>query len=503
MRSIGLYLFVCSFLLGVTLVSLVNISWRIVELGLVIGGSFWIVAIRTRSKTHSVLVLCVLAGVFGMARTQMASSVLPKAFEPLIDTKVEFHGTVVLMPDIRESSDRLTVKVTQGDSSTHIIAAAALYPEAHVGDEITVSGKLSLPKPFDGDGGRTFSYDKFLRKDGVFAVVQPAYIKITGRSPNIILRFARILESVKNQFTNAVDAAIPEPESALAIGLVAGGKQGLGTELIDAFTVSGMLQIIVLSGYNVMIVAEYILRVLAFLKKRTATSIAAVSVVCFVFAAGAGSSALRAGIMALFALYARSTNKQYQVLRALTASLFLLILWNPLLLVFDPGLQFSFLATLGLIIGSPLIAERIRFIKSDTFCEMLSTTLAAQLGVLPLLLWQTGNLSLIAIPANLLAMPVIPVAMGLSTLAAILAVPLGYILPTLPSIAGFPAYVPLTYVIHIATISARVPFANLILPAFPFWCVIVSYLLLVWLVVHLKRTTPLPVGSGVVPTASV
>ncbi|MDB5245142.1 MAG: Competence protein ComEC [Parcubacteria group bacterium] len=498
MQRIGLYIFVGAFLCGVTFVSLVSVPWSITGAVAVMGASVCGFVYRRHSNIYVAAVICVLAFAFGMARTQLAPSALPEVFTPLIDTKVQLRGVVVLMPDLRESNQRLIVKIVNGSSSTRIIAGAQLYPAVHVGDEVIVSGKITRPASFEADGGRTFAYDQFLRKDGVFAVVQPAYIAIEGESSNIYLKFLRMLEWVKDEFTRAVDTALPEPESALAVGLVAGGKQGLGKELIDAFTTAGMLQIIVLSGYNVMIVAEYILKMLSFLRKRTASIVAAVSIVCFVLAAGAGTSALRAGIMALFALYARATGKQYQVLRILSVSLFLLILWNPLLLVFDPGLQFSFLATVGLIIGSPLITERMRFITNETFCEMLSTTLAAQIGVLPFLLWQTGNLSLVAVVANLLAMPVIPAAMGLSTAAAALSIPLGYIFPVLPLIAGFPAYVLLTYVIHVATLSAHVPFANVILPAFPFWCVIVSYVFLIWLVVRLQRTAPMPAGIGAV-----
>jgi competence protein ComEC len=500
MQSIGLYLFVGAFLCGVTLVSLTPVSWQITGVVAVVAVSLCSFSFRRYSRAHVAASVCAVSFALGMARTQLAPHALPEAFAPLIDTKVQLHGVVVLMPDLRESSQRLTVQITEKNSVTRIIAAAQLYPEVHVGDTVLVSGKLTRPKPFEADGGRTFAYDQFLRKDGVFAVVQPAYVTVEGRSSNIYLQFLRVLEWVKNAFTKAVDASLPEPESALAVGLVAGGKQGLGKELIDSFTTAGMLQIIVLSGYNVMIVAEYILKLLSFMRKRTASIVAGISIICFVLAAGAGTSALRAGIMALFALYARASNKQYQVLRILSVSLFLLILWNPLLLVFDPGLQFSFLATVGLIIGSPLIAERMRFITNDTFCEMLSTTLAAQIGVLPFLLWQTGNLSLVAVVANLLVMPVIPAAMGLSTAAAALSIPLGYIYPLLSLIAGFPAYILLTYVIHVAIFSAQVPFANVILPAFPFWCVVLSYVFLTWLVIHLQKTAPKPNGFGAVST---
>ena len=67
------------------------------------------------------------------------------------------------------------------------------------------------------------------------------------------------LARVKHAFLDGLDRALPDPDAALAGGIVIGGREGLGTELKDAFTRSGLVQIIVLSGYNVMIVAEWVM----------------------------------------------------------------------------------------------------------------------------------------------------------------------------------------------------------------------------------------------------
>src|SRR5262249_27200281 len=159
------------------------------------------------------------------------------------------------------------------------------------------------------------------------------------------------------------------------------------------------LQIVVLSGYNVMIVAETVRRVFGFLPKSFSISLGALSVALFVLAAGAGSAALRAGVMALIALYARATGRTYDAFRALIAALALMLLWNPLLLAYDPGLELSALATVGLILGTSLIEPKLGWLRSAMLRDVVATTLAAQIAVLPLLLWQTGNLSLISVLA--------------------------------------------------------------------------------------------------------
>jgi hypothetical protein len=77
--------------------------------------------------------------------------------------------------------------------------------------------------------------------------------------------------------------------------------------------------------------------------------------------------------------------------------------------------------------------------------------------------------------------------MASSVLAAFLAFPLGFVSDTLPLIAGLPSYLGLSYVIHVATLSSSLPFASVIIPAFPFWIVCASYIALGLIVFHNKK----------------
>ncbi len=438
---------------------------------------------------YLVIVGFLVGVVLGTLRVQLVPRDIPEPFQSLLGATVTLTGTVVALPDIRETSDRITVEIASAGARTRIIASAPLYPELHAGDIVRISGPLKKPAPFDTDGGRSFAYDEFLRKDGVYAVMQPAGVQVIGTSRGVWLDTLRLLGYATNAFNAQLQRSLPEPESSLATGILIGGKQGLGTKLIDEFTVAGMLQIVVLSGYNVMIVANGILRALSFLPKRIAAGIALLSIALFVLAGGAGASAVRAGIMAWFSIIATTYHKKYEVVRILFVALFLLVVWKPLSLVYDPGLQFSFLATLGLIAGSSQLMARLEFIRNLALREMFATTIAAQLGVLPLLLWQSGNLSLVALFANIAVMPIIPFAMASSALAGLLALPLGILHRALPELVGVPAYLSLWFVIHVATVSSALPFANVVLPRFSFWIVVASYAALAYLAWRL-RTEP-------------
>jgi competence protein ComEC len=169
-----------------------------------------------------------------------------------------------------------------------------------------------------------------------------------------------------------------------------------------------------------------------------------------------------------------------------------MLIWNPLYLVFDPGFGLSVTATAGLIWLSPIfeasiLRARKRFGRGEPnriqkfWIEAASTTLAAQTGVLPLLLYNTGNLSFVALPANLLVIAVTPLAMALAAVAGIGGVFFASSLSLIATLLALPAKLITSYIMFVAKQSAALPGAALIIPAFSFVWVLVVYAALVFI----------------------
>lgn len=416
--------------------------------------------------------------IMGAGRVMLVPAALPSEFAPLIGTSVTLEGRVIAEPDIRETTQRVTVDVIQNGAHAKLLAVAPLYPDVAYGSRVSVHGTLVYPEPFTTDTGRTFRYDQFLAKDAIFALVESASITTTAAPEGIGTHVMGALLAGKHLFQEGLARAIPEPSASLASGLITGGKQGLGTKLLDAFIVAGLVHIVVLSGYNVMIVAEAVLRMFAFLPRRASVGIAGITIALFVLAAGAGAASIRAGLMAGLGLIARATDRTYAVVRALLAVAAIMLLANPLLLAFDPGFQLSFVATLGLILLAPIVESRLSFISSTFWRDLFAATLAAQVAVLPLLLYQTGLFSLVSLPANLLVLPFVPLAMLLSAFAGVV----GMVLPGLASFAGLPAYLVLSTIVWVAEFSSRLSFASVSVPQFPFILTLGAYVGLGYLV---------------------
>ncbi|MDP2665850.1 MAG: ComEC/Rec2 family competence protein, partial [bacterium] len=373
----------------------------------------------------------------------------------------------------------IALEVEKGDERVGALAVMPLSARVHVGDRVRVYGTLSLPQAFETENGRTFRYDKYLEARGIRFLIQYGSIYTSEPAPWYSVPAA--LARVKHSFLDGLNRALPNPDAALAGGIVIGGKQGLGTALQDAFTRSGLVQIIVLSGYNVMIVAEWVMIFFAFCKlpRRLQYFAGGAALLLFVGIAGISATAVRAAIMAVIALYARATGKNYAASRALLFTVFLMLIWNPLYLIFDPGFGLSVAATAGIIWLAPIIESRLMRLW-PFWRNAIATTLAAQISVLPLLLYNIGLFSLVALPANILVNPLVPLAMAWAAIAGVAGMILGSFIPLVATIVGYPVFILMRYFIFIAEKSSALPFAAFNLPLFSFWLVIIAYAILVY-----------------------
>lgn len=484
-RRYALFAVAIGFCCGALLRSLFSFGLPVLGFVLMIALVLYAAWLSTRVPQYALAVLFAMALMLGAGRAMLVPSGLPPTLEGRIGAEASLEGTIDAEPDIRETSQRIIVGIEDGGEETRVLAVVPLYPELAYGERVRVAGILEHPEPFETEGGRTFAYDDYLAKDGVFAYFPRATVERVAPSSHAAAAF-NALTDAKHAFVGGLEAALPEPHAGLASGILVGGKQGLGRDLYDAFIAAGLVHIVVLSGYNVMLVASALSRATRRAGTRWSNALAATSILAFVLAAGAGSASVRAGLMAALALYARSSGRRYDALRALGAVVLLMLAWNPFLLAFDAGFQFSIAATVGLIVGTPITERWLAFVRSGFLREVLATTVAAQIGVLPILLYQTGMLSPYALIANALVLPVVPLAMFLSFVAALF----GMAAPFVAPIAGLPAYALLSYLMQVAELIARLPYADAVLPAFSFAFVALAYAVLLLGAVSAQRGSP-------------
>lgn len=431
---------------------------------------WWRYEYKINPNSHAfILSLFLLATAFGILRIEHFETKFTDSLASLLGTELTFVGEVIKEPDRRSSVQMLTVRY----QDTNIRVSTDRVAAVTYGDTVSVIGVLKQPEVFTTELGRSFNYVGYLRAKEIEYVVNFGDVTVVdGNQGNPLV--AQLLR-VKEHFMQQLDLVFTEPAGALADGLLLGLNQGLGDKLETDFRRSGIIHIVVLSGYNVMLVVTFVMFLLAFLLSPKWRLLAGLlAIVSFVLIVGPSATVLRAGIMASLLLVAQTFGRTYDVLRALLIAGFVMLFINPYLLLFDIGFQLSFMATLGLIAALPWFDAKAQPELLTSVRGYVVATVATQIAVLPLLMYHIGEVSLVAVAVNVLVLPVVPFAM----LGAFLAALSNVLVPSIGLMIGFFTQQLLTYIIVVAEYFSSVPFATLQFPELSGWWVGVMYLLL-------------------------
>lgn len=415
---------------------------------------------RFQNAVNIVPALCALAIVGAAVYSLLAPAPSTPELDTSLNTTTVLEGVVIQDPDVREKTIRLVVEVEKTNSSsiygtTRVLISVDRFSDVSYGDYVIAKGKLQKPESFETDTGRTFDYPTYLRAHGIAYELSFANVTTVAKDKgNSIVAW---LLSVKHTLLDGINTALPEPESALLAGLLIGEKQSLGELITESFRRAGVVHIIVLSGYNVAIVIAVVLFITSRLFARPiALAIAGAFILAFAIMTGASETTIRASGMALIVLFAKFLHRPTDGIRILLIAAAGMALWNPFLVLFDLSYQLSILATLGLILFSDPLAQRMRFIPETLgLREVVATTISTQITVLPLLILSVGSVSLVSLVTNVLVLPAVAGAMLFGFIAGVAAL--------LSNILAFPfivvAYAILHYIITVSVWFGNLPFA--------------------------------------------
>ncbi|MFC7342200.1 DNA internalization-related competence protein ComEC/Rec2 [Saccharopolyspora griseoalba] len=292
------------------------------------------------------------------------------------------------------------------------------------------------------------------------------------------------------------------PEAAgLLPGLVVGDTAGISPEVRQDFETAGLAHLLAVSGANLAIVcgaALVLLRLLGSGPVLSATG-AGLALLGFVGLAGPEPSVLRAAVMGAITLFALVLGRQRSALPVLSASVLVLLLTLPELAT-SAGFALSVAATAGLVLLAPAWAAALRERGVPVgLAEALAVPVAAHLVTAPLIAAISGEVSLVAVLANLLAAPVIGPATVLGVLATVIAPLSGWSAGLLVLLAG----PELEWVLLLADRAAAVPGAAFAWPSGAGGGALLGVLLLIALVVLRGKRVRVLAAVAVLLTALV
>lgn len=308
--------------------------------------------------------------------------------------------------------------------------------------------------------------------------------------------FRQSLINIRKSIESSIAHALPNPESNLAAGLVISGKDSLPKNILEEFKRVGLIHIVVLSGSNVSIISQALFKVLSFAPRFIQVVLGIFLMSCFALMTGASPPVVRSVLMSslpllyspLVSLVKQKSMKKNTVqdtngvndnvssnqnnksmgqkitvfetnstLFVLIAVALIMSIYDPLLPLHDMSFQLSFLATFGLIVLSKPIADRLSFIP-NTFGirDIVSSSLATQVYIAPLLLHMSGSLSVVFLIANIVVLPLLPLVMFF-----IFLIPLSsFIFPILTGVIGGVSYHILSFTLKFTHWLSTFPLAT-------------------------------------------
>jgi competence protein ComEC len=318
-------------------------------------------------------------------------------------------------------------------------------PQLEPGDRVAVTGLLEALR---GDFGT------YLRHRGYPATLFAEDIEARGRAGGPFERAAR---GLRGTLGRSLLRVLPTQEAGLMMGLTLGDTSRLDPDIEQNFRATGLSHLTAVSGENLAMFLGPILGVAVWLRagRRVRFALGACAVGFFVLLTGAEPSVLRAAAMSGLTLLGVFLGRPRSPPAIVGGAVLALLAINPTL-VYSIGFQLSVAATTGMAMLSAPVAARLRFLP-EGLALAAGTTLGAQLGVLPLLLYHFGIVPTVSVPANLLAFPAVGPAMLLGLVAAgagLFFRPLGLMIASL-------ARLPLGYLETLAARLSRSPLPSI------------------------------------------
>ncbi len=336
---------------------------------------------------------------------------------------------------------RLDVRRVEGDGRAYalrepvLVFARPTWREVPLGATVRASGHLAVASGGD-----------------VAAVLSTSISPDIRAGPDPWWRAsARVRAAVRESVSR-----LPPERRALVPALVDGDETGLDPTLADDFRTTGLTHLLAVSGTNLTLVVGFALVAARWcrVRGRWLYVVGAAGIVGFVLLARAEPSVLRAATMGTVALVGLGANGADRGLRALGVATTVLMLVDPLL-ASAVGFALSVLATAGILLLAPVWRDALCRWLPRWLAEAIAVPAAAQLACTPLVAAIAGQVSLVAVAANLLAAPAVGPATVLGLIGGV--VTLGW--PAAGHLIGVGAGWCVAWILLVAERGASLPTA--------------------------------------------
>ncbi|NJK60716.1 MAG: ComEC family competence protein [Oscillatoriales cyanobacterium SM2_1_8] len=293
------------------------------------------------------------------------------------------RGRFVLQAEtVRPESSDAPAQAVSGQvyTTVSLLQTTGLRP----GQKLEVSGLLYRPRPAQNPGA--FDFRAFLARQGIFAGVGARNVKPLTEPPGWGAWW------VRDRIVRAHTTGLGVPAGPLLSSMVLGSLAvDLESDIKDQFVRVGLAAVLAASGFQVTLALGVALKFCENARSEQKLAIGLLTLGGLFVLTGGSPSVSRATVMGVGGLIGLVSGRKTQPLFWLVLAAILLTVLQPMW-IWDLGFQFSFLATLGLMVSAQPIAKYAQWLP-PAIAEPLAISLAANLWTLPLQLFAFGRIS--------------------------------------------------------------------------------------------------------------
>lgn len=331
----------------------------------------------------------------------------------------------------------------------HYMIQLPLHPQYYRGSTLTLSGQfVSWPNPMN-------DYHAQLRRQRIIGEL----IHTTIHHVHTHTTYMTLIEQSRVYFWRHIHSTFPEPIASVVSGMLLGMAGDVDKQTATAFRQSGTSHILVISGWNITIVAAICHAAITALKPNRTIALMAplVFIGVYVMFTGASAAVIRAGVMGCMIVVGKWLDRPRSMYNIIALAICMITVVDPSAL-WDIGMQLSTLATIGLIVfGTPiehyLSRSLLRSPHLSWSREGLASTIAAQITTFPIMVCRLDLPTIWSLLANTIITPVVPFAMASGTLFLVMTL----VHPWIAQIAAWAAYPSFAWIVKGSQVLATWP----------------------------------------------
>ena len=287
------------------------------------------------------------------------------------------------------------------------------------GDRISISGTVRKFHDYGNPGRMNTAMSNGAKGIGARIMADKGTVAVTHQE---VWSLERLAAMVRESYKGYMEQVMPGEDGAAIFAMLFGGYEGIRPELLEAFTITGIVHILSVSGSHITLMAGTagILGRLLHLPDKATALLATGVIIFYGLLAGAVLPVIRSALMGILTLLALTLGRQRDAGYILGLTGLGLLLYSPLWL-YDISFQLSFGATAGLIYIAPPLRNALRKKLPLFVADSLAVTLGAQLAVLPIIAWYFNVVSISSLVANLVVTPIVEWIIVAGLLAGLLA----------------------------------------------------------------------------------